>query len=135
MIRIHSIAVSMIFLVVLGAAAQQTGGDAGSIDDAKRAAHNNMSNAEEHVRMLSEKLNLSTEQQEKARPIIQNMLQERQELMRDQSLSSDQRSRKQRALHERADRELRHFLNDDQKKKLDDLEAQHRAESASHAKH
>jgi hypothetical protein len=125
----------MIFLVVLGAAAQQTAADAGSIDDGKRAAHTNMSNAEEHLRMLSEKLNLSAEQQEKARPLIQNMLGERQALLRDQSLSSDQRSQRQRALHERADRELRHFLNEDQKKKLDELEAQHRAESPSHAKH
>jgi predicted ATP-dependent endonuclease of OLD family len=125
----------MIFLVVLGAAAQQTAADAGSIDDSKRAAHTNMSIAEEHLRMLSEKLNLSAEQQEKARPLIQNMLEERQSLLRDQSLSSQQRSQKQRALHERADRELRHFLNEDQKKKLDELEAQHRAESPSHARH
>lgn len=133
--RIHSLAISMIFLVVLGAAAQQTAADAGSIDDSKRAAHTNMSIAEEHLRMLSEKLNLSAEQQEKARPLIQNMLEERQSLLRDQSLSSQQRSQKQRALHERADRELRHFLNEDQKKKLDELEAQHRAESPSHARH
>ena len=84
-----------------------------------------MSNPEEHLRMLSEKLNLTAEQQEKAR----------QRLMRDETLSNKQRGEKERALHEKATRELRQFLNEEQKKQLDELEAQYRAESTAHTHH
>ena len=46
--------------------------------------HSAVPNAKEHLRMLSESLNLTTKQQEKLRPIIQNMLDQRQKLLRDQ---------------------------------------------------
>jgi hypothetical protein len=118
---------------MLGAAAQQTGGVPTSSDKNKPAGQGNMSNPEEHLRMLSEKLNLTAEQQDKARPIIRNMLDARQKLMRDQSLSSQQRAEKERVVHEKAARELRQFLNEEQKKKLEELEAQHHAQSAAHA--
>jgi Spy/CpxP family protein refolding chaperone len=93
------------------------------------------SNAEEHVRMLSEKLSLTADQQEKLRPIIQNMLDKREKLMRDPSLSPEQREKKERALHEKAGREARKFLTEEQNKKLDQLEAQHHGESAAQAQH
>ena len=133
--RIRLLSVSTILLVVLGAAAQQTAGVPANVDKDKPAGHGNMSNPEEHLRMLSEKLNLTAEQQEKARPIIQNMLDARQRLMRDETLSDTQRGEKERALHEKATRELRQFLNEKQKKQLDELEAQHRAESTAHTDH
>jgi periplasmic protein CpxP/Spy len=133
--RIRFLSVSTILLVVLGAAAQQTAGMPANVDKDKPDGHGNMSNPEEHLRMLSEKLNLTAEQQEKARPIIQNMLEARQRLMRDETLSNKRRGEKERALHEKATRELRQFLNEEQKKQLDELEAQHRAESTAHTDH
>jgi Spy/CpxP family protein refolding chaperone len=133
--RIRLLSVSTIFLVVLGAAAQQTAKVPDNVNKDKRGQHGNMSNPEEHLRMLSEKLNLTAEQQEKARPIIQNMLDSRQKLMRDQTLSNEQREEKERALHEKASHELRQILNEEQKKQLDELEAQHHAESTAHAHH
>jgi Spy/CpxP family protein refolding chaperone len=124
------LAVATILFVGLTAAAEQSSGSAAQEQPAQRTS---VPNAEEHLRILSESLNLSAAQQQKLRPIIQNMLDQRQRLMHDQRLSADQREEKQRALHERADREARKFLNDEQKKKLDELEAQHHAESAAHA--
>jgi periplasmic protein CpxP/Spy len=119
-------------LVVLSAVAQQTVGVPANVDQENPAGHGNMSNPEEHLRMLSETLNLTAEQQEKARPIIQNMLDARHRLMSDETLSTKQRGQKERALHEKASRELRQFLNEEQKKQLDELEAQHRAELTAH---
>jgi hypothetical protein len=133
--RIHLLSVSTILLVVLGAAAQETAGVPANVVKDKPTGHGNMSNPEVHLRMLSEKLNLTGEQLEKARPIIQNMLDGRQRLMRDETLSNKQRGEKERALHEKATRELRQFLNEEQKKQLDELEAQHRAESTAHTDH
>jgi len=133
--RIRLLSVSTILLVVLGAAAQQTAGVPAHVDQDKSAGPGNMSNPEEHLRLLSEKLNLTVEQQQKVRPIIQNMLDARQRLMGDETLSNKQREEKERALHEKATRELRQFLNEEQKKQLDELEAQRRAESTAHTHH
>ncbi len=78
-----------------------------------------------HLHALSEQLNLTAEQQEKIRPILQGMIDGQHKLMQDTSLSDDQRHEQMKALHEKADKEARQYLNDDQKKKLDELEAQH----------
>lgn len=131
--RTRFLAVATILLATLTALAQQSAEAPGSAG--KDSQHVGMLNAEDHLRMMSEKLGLTADQQEKLRPILQNMLDERQKVMRDQNLSSEQREVKQRAIHEKAGREARKFLNDDQKKKLDELEAEHHAESSTHTPH
>jgi hypothetical protein len=75
-----------------------------------------------HLRALSERLDLSAAQQAEIRPILQQMLAARQKVMQDGSLSNEARQEKQKTLHDNADRQVRKFLNDDQKKKLDQLE-------------
>jgi hypothetical protein len=79
---------------------------------------------EQHLKMLSEQLTLSAEQQDKARPILQAMHDGSQKLEDDQSLTPDQRQAGMHALFMKSDKEVRVFLTDDQKKKLDDLEGQ-----------
>ncbi len=80
--------------------------------------------AEQHLQKLSTILNLTDEQRDKLRPIIQQMLDDFQKTSEDKSLSAEQRSQKMKSIHDHADRQARKFLNQDQKKKLDDLEAQ-----------
>lgn len=127
--RIPLLALASALLIAMPAAAQQAAETSGTAANSHVAQHPEMSNADAHLRMLSEKLDLTVEQQRKLRPILQNMLDERQHLMQDQALSAEQREDKQRALHEKADREARKFLSQRQKKKLDELEAQHNGES------
>lgn len=79
---------------------------------------------DQHLRMLSEKLELSSEQQEKARPILKSMQDELQKDMDDKSLTPDQMRAKMHADFMKADRELREFLTDGQKTKLDGMEKQ-----------
>ncbi len=84
-----------------------------------------VSPVDRHLRALSEQLNLTSEQQDKLRPILQGMFDGQQKIMADTSLSNDQRHEQIKALHEKIDKQARQYLNDDQKKKLDELEAEH----------
>ena len=133
--RIRFFAVATIFVITLTASAQKRSNESDAAAKVQSSQPARAPNVEDHLRILAERLDLTAAQQEKVRPIIQNMFDERQKLMNDQSLSSQQRQVKGRALHEKADREARRFLNADQKKKLDELEAQHPMESAGHVNH
>jgi len=131
--RVRFFAVATIFFIALAAFAQQSASSAAEQDHATTSKP--VETAEGHLKLLSEKLDLTGEQQEKLRPIIQNMLDESQKILNDQSLSDEQRHEKKRAQHEKADRQARSFLNDEQKKKLDELEAQHSAGNKAGAQH
>jgi len=86
---------------------------------------------DQHLKVLSEKLELSSEQQEKARPILKSMQDDLQKDMDDKSLSPDQMHAKMHADFMKADKELREFLTDGQKTKLDEMEKQmHHGSSA-----
>jgi Spy/CpxP family protein refolding chaperone len=79
---------------------------------------------EHHLAMLTEKLELTTDQQDKVRPILQRMHDNSQAAANDESISSQERRERMHAEMMKADREVRVFLTDDQKKKLDVLEQQ-----------
>jgi Spy/CpxP family protein refolding chaperone len=83
-----------------------------------------MPDVDQHLKMLSEKLELNAEQQEKARPILKNMQDEMQKDMDDKSLTPEQMHAKMHADFMKADKELREFLTDEQKTKLDEMEKQ-----------
>jgi hypothetical protein len=77
------------------------------------------------LKVLSEKLALTPDQQDKARPILQQMHDGSQKLEDDQTLTPEQRQAAMHPLFLKADQQLRAFLTDDQKKKkLDEMEAQ-----------
>lgn len=84
--------------------------------------HHGMPSVDDHLKMLTEKLSLTSDQQTKIRPVLQQMNDSMQKVMQDQSLSQDERRAKHQELFETADSKVRKFLNDDQKKKLDDME-------------
>jgi len=79
---------------------------------------------DQHLKALSEKLNLSADQQEKARPILKEMQDAMQKLMNDTSLTPTQIHEQMRSVQEKAGRKLREFLTNDQKKTLDELQSQ-----------
>ena len=108
--------------------AQQTTAGHPSAVNGQPAAQAPGSNVDQHLKALSEKLDLSLDQQAEIRPILQHMLDARQKLMQDSSLSNEAREQKHKALHEKAVKQARQFLNDDQKKKLDQLEQERDAQ-------
>jgi hypothetical protein len=117
MTRLRLLAVGTVLMFAMNTVAQQNA----TSPDARAAA---VAPVDQHLKMLSEKLALTAEQQDKARPILQAMHDGSQKLADDPSLTPDQRQAGMHELFMKSDRDVRVFLTDDQKKKLDDLEAE-----------
>jgi Spy/CpxP family protein refolding chaperone len=81
-----------------------------------------MSPVERHLKVLSEKLDLTSDQQDGVRPILQEMHDSMHKADQDSSLSNDQRMDQLKTARMKADKQIREVLSDDQKKKLDQLE-------------
>ena len=79
---------------------------------------------EAHLKVLSEKLDLTAAQQAKIKPILQEMQDTSMKVMHDESISREERMDKVRACREKADKKAREILTDEQKKKLDQLESE-----------
>ena len=123
--RFRLIAIGTIMLFALTTVAQQAATQNASPAEnpaSQGGVNSGVPTVEDHLKMLSEKLALTAGQQTKARPILQEMRDSTQKVMRIQKISDDERTSKMRACHLRADTKLREILNDDQKKKLDQLE-------------
>lgn len=104
--------------------AQQAAPASGNAGKEEHAQGMASPSAEDHLKMLTEKLDLTADQQTKIRPILQKMLDARQKVMQDNNLSDEARQEKMKSLHEDASKKARKYLNEDQKKKLDELEQQ-----------
>jgi Spy/CpxP family protein refolding chaperone len=118
--RIRILTIGTVLMFALTTVAQQT--TTSQDQQSQQGAQAGATAAEQHLKMLTEKLDLTSDQQAKAKPMIEQMLDTRQKILQDGSMSSEERSEQLRALHQKADKQLREILNDDQKKKLDQLE-------------
>jgi len=78
---------------------------------------------EAQLKVLTDKLDLSSEQQNKIKPIMQELHDATEKLAGDKSLSHEDRLAKVRPQRYEADQKIRAILTDDQKKKLDQYEA------------
>lgn len=114
--RIRTLAIAAAMLFVLPAFAQQGGNTTGEVHA--------FPSVDDHLRMLSQKLALTAEQQDKTRPILEEMQAGMQKIADDKSLTHDEAMARMHPVFMRADKQIRVFLSDDQKKKLDDLEEQ-----------
>jgi hypothetical protein len=74
---------------------------------------------QEQLKVLTEKLDLTGDQQARITPILQELHDATQKLVQDKSLSREERLDKVRPHRYKADKEIREFLSDDQKKKFD----------------
>jgi hypothetical protein len=118
---IRSLAFATVFAVALGAFGQTTASTAKHPQSSPSAG----TNVDQHLQALSQGLDLTADQQAKIRPILSNFLDTREKVLADSSLSSDQRQQRIKAMHEKADLQVRKFLNDDQKQKLTQMEQEH----------
>ena len=82
-------------------------------------------NADDHLQMLSQKLNLTDDQKAKIKPIIEQHLQDRKAIMSDQSLSPEQKHAKMKASMDKSHSEIEPLLNDTQKKQLAEMMKEH----------
>jgi TolA-binding protein len=82
--------------------------------------HDSM-NADEHLQMLSQKLNLTDDQKTKIKPIIEQHLQDRKTIMSDQSLSPEDKHAKMKTSMDNAHSQIAAQLNDTQKKQFAEM--------------
>jgi Spy/CpxP family protein refolding chaperone len=122
---IRSLTLATVLAIALGGCAQTSNATPGQPQSAAAG-----SMVDQHLHMLSQSLDLTADQQAKIRPILAKFLDARQKVLADASLSDAQRRTRIEAMHEKADRQARKFLNDDQKKKLDELEQQHEQQAS-----
>ena len=122
--RIRLLAIGTMLMFALTTVAQQTttqpGGPAKGVSG--DAHDGGVPTVEGHLKVLTEKLDLTGDQQVKIKPILQELHGATQKLVQDESMSREERLGKVRACREKADKKIREILNDDQKKKLDRLE-------------
>lgn len=115
--RSLTIAIATMLMLAFTAVAQQATPTANTHDTGS-----GMPSVEQHVQVLAEKLDLTGDQQAKAKPILQEMQDATQKSMQDESMSPGERRDHVKASRYKADKKLRAILTDDQKKKLDQLE-------------
>lgn len=122
--RVRLLAVGTTLMFALTAVAQQTAAPSGApAKGVSGDAHSDgVPTAQTQLKVLTGKLDLTGDQQAKITPILQKLHDATQKLVQDERMSRDERLDNVRACRYKADKEIREILNDDQKKKLDQLE-------------
>ena len=119
--HLKAVVLTCTFLFALGAFAAQAQG--GQDDKDKREhAQKQMPSVDDHVKELTEKLNLNADQQAKARSMLEVFHQQSETISKDNSLSREEKRAKLRTAHESAKSKFREILNDDQKQKFDAMD-------------
>ena len=80
---------------------------------------------DQHLKMLSDRLSLTTDQQSQIRPILAEMLRSFSKVRQDTTISPDERDQRIRQIHAKADAQVRPILTDEQRTKLEQLEKEH----------
>ena len=120
---IRLLAIGTVLLFALTTFAQQAASsDDGHTKGTTSADHVIVPTAEGQLKFLAGKLDLTSVQQEKIKPILQELHDATVKLVQDENMSREERLSKVRDSRFTADKKIRATLNDDQKKKLDQLE-------------
>lgn len=109
-----------VFQVVLGVAVQAMTLHSRGEGSSQEASQ--MSNVDERLRVLSNRLNLSREQQASVKPILDDQYVQSQAVKQDGSLSQDDKTNKLREVQEASSSKIRTLLDDSQKQKYAELE-------------
>ena len=121
MSRMRNVALVFLFLCGLSAYAFQSapppGGQRG------QGGGRGPMNVEDQVKQLTERLNLTDDQQGKVKAILEDGRTQMQKLRGDDSMSQED---KMRSIHDATTAKIRDILTDDQKKKFDELEQERR---------
>jgi Spy/CpxP family protein refolding chaperone len=77
---------------------------------------------ERQLERLSENLNLTDDQKQQIKPILEDRQKQAEQLHSDTSMSMDDKRAKMRSLSEESNNKIRAILNDDQKQKFDKMQ-------------
>ena len=81
---------------------------------------------EDQVKHLTERLSLTDDQQGKVKAILEDGREQMEKLRGDNSMPREDKMSKMRSIHDATTAKIRDVLNDDQKKKFDELEQERR---------
>jgi Spy/CpxP family protein refolding chaperone len=114
--RIRLIAIGTLLMSARFTVAQQATARPGA------PANAGVPTVDEQQKVLTERLDLTNDQQAKVKTILQELQQAAAKTAQDENLSRDERLGSARVRREKADKEIRKILSDDQKKRLDQIE-------------
>jgi len=121
--KIRTLLLPCAFLFALSAFAFQSpstpGGQGGQEKQGGQRGPGRQS-VEERLQTMTENLGLTPAQQAQIKPILEDTQQQMQAIMKDESLSREDRGSKMRSLRDATDQKIRALLNDEQKKKFDE---------------
>jgi Spy/CpxP family protein refolding chaperone len=115
--RIRLLAFGSMLLIAPAMLAQQTAQTGGPAKGAAQGVV--LPDVGDQLKVLTQKLDLSVDQQSKVKTILQELHDAYLKLMQDENISQDELLGKVRPLRMNADKKIREILSDDQKKKLD----------------
>jgi periplasmic protein CpxP/Spy len=124
--QIKAIVLAAASLLAFTAFAQQSNPPAQSGGDQSQGPRRGMASVDDQLKMMSERLSLTADQQAKIKPILEDRSQQIQALMKDDTLSQDDRRTKARGIQEASASKIRDVLTDDQKKKFDEMQQEMR---------
>lgn len=120
--RFHSLASGAILIFALLVPAQQTATAPVSTEKSGQGQpgmQDDVPSADDQLKILTIKLDLTGYQQAKIKPILQDLHDATMKISQDQSLSREDRLASVRPLRYKAHDQIREILNDEQKKKLE----------------
>jgi Spy/CpxP family protein refolding chaperone len=121
--RYHLLAIATVLMFALSSVAQQnTTNNADQAKGASAVEDVGLPSVETQLKVLKEKLILTEHQQDKIKPILEELHDATEKLGQDKNLSHEARLARVRTQRYKADERIRAILNDDQKKKLDAYE-------------
>jgi Spy/CpxP family protein refolding chaperone len=115
MSRFRWVAIGILLVLAVTAAAQESG--ARKHDDARTAGQHAAPSVDALVKTLTEKLDLTTDQQAKIRDVLQNLHEFTKKLADDPSLTEEERTAKAKPERMKAHQQMMAILTEDQKKK------------------
>ena len=122
-IRLFTVVAALLFAAAMFAQSsddgKHQGAGLGGGQGQGRGAGHGVPTVEEHLKVLSQKLDLAADQQVKIKPILQELHDGTRKIVDDDSLSRDEKLARVRPLRENAGKKIREFLTDEQNKKLD----------------
>lgn len=116
--RFHALVLGTILIFALNVPAQQSVTAPGS-SEGQPGAQEDVPTAGEQLRVLTQKLDLTDDQQAKIRAILDALHDATVKISQDQNLSREERLAKVRPIRYKAHDQIRAILNDEQKKKLE----------------
>jgi Spy/CpxP family protein refolding chaperone len=120
--RFPLLAFGTILIFALNVPAQQTSTTPSSSDKSEQGqpgTQNDVPTAGEQLKVLTNKLDLTEDQQAKIKPILGRLHDATVKISQDQNLSREERLAKVRPIRYKAHDQIRAILNDEQKKKLE----------------